>query len=390
MKISVLTPTFNDSASIIKTLDSVLAQTYSNFEIIIINDGSTDDTEKVVKKYIKKHKNISIKYLYQENQDQLNALLHGSKLITGDLVFVLHSDDLLPDQEFFENGVKYFKGHGNIDAIIGDLKIINNKDQVANRWTAGRYYLNRNVPALVLLNNGCNIYGDVALHKAETFTTKIKNNYLTWNTPFWIDLENHAKMLNVHNVEFPMLKYRIHQENYVNSKIGKFNALNGELRTMVSLAKFYDLPLCLVQASLYQLLRRPIIRRLKLFNFFKPCVKNKPMPNSKLYKLLYRAIVHTYGKIPNNPYIKALLSFYNSGSERTITIIFKNEPIYAGKDIRIFAKQLLKNDLPPIYNQVLKEMKIGFGKIITNDAKKAETFCRFLNINPKIHEETKQ
>ena len=57
MKISVLTPSYNDAISIKKTLDSLLMQTYTDWESIIIDDGSTDDTRKIIEEY-KKGKRI--------------------------------------------------------------------------------------------------------------------------------------------------------------------------------------------------------------------------------------------------------------------------------------------------------------------------------------------
>ena len=55
MKVSILTPTYNDGESIIETLNSIKEQTYENWEHIIIIDGSTDNTEKIIKDYKKKN-----------------------------------------------------------------------------------------------------------------------------------------------------------------------------------------------------------------------------------------------------------------------------------------------------------------------------------------------
>ena len=54
MKISIIMPTYNDKDSIVETFDSVINQTYTNWELIIIDDGSTDNTEEVIKNYIEK------------------------------------------------------------------------------------------------------------------------------------------------------------------------------------------------------------------------------------------------------------------------------------------------------------------------------------------------
>ena len=55
MKIYILMPTYNDSSTIVYSLDSILSQSYKNYEIIIVDDGSTDDTKKVINNYKKKY-----------------------------------------------------------------------------------------------------------------------------------------------------------------------------------------------------------------------------------------------------------------------------------------------------------------------------------------------
>ena len=52
-KVSIIMPTYNDGISIKETLDSVMCQTYENWELVIVNDGSTDETETVIKEYKK-------------------------------------------------------------------------------------------------------------------------------------------------------------------------------------------------------------------------------------------------------------------------------------------------------------------------------------------------
>ena len=97
MKISILMPTYNDADTIKETLDSVFQQTYKDWEIIIVDDGSTDNTKKVIEQYKKNNdKDNRIIYVKQKNADQLNAILNGINYITGDYISILHSDDLLP------------------------------------------------------------------------------------------------------------------------------------------------------------------------------------------------------------------------------------------------------------------------------------------------------
>jgi len=89
--VSVVVPTFNRSYCLGRTIDSVLAQSYQDFEIIVIDDGSADDTrEMMVERYGRESR---LRYVYQENQGVSAARNHGFRLVRGDYVALLDSDD---------------------------------------------------------------------------------------------------------------------------------------------------------------------------------------------------------------------------------------------------------------------------------------------------------
>ncbi len=89
--VSVIIPAYNSSKFIEQTVDSVLAQTYKNYEIIVIDDGSTDDTKRILQPYINKKQ---IRYIYQENKKQAAAKNTGFKHAKGELIAFLDHDDL--------------------------------------------------------------------------------------------------------------------------------------------------------------------------------------------------------------------------------------------------------------------------------------------------------
>lgn len=119
-KISVLMPTYNDAQYITKSLHSIFEQNYNNWELIIVNDGSTDETERLIKSF----DDNRIKYIYQENSGQLNALLTGSKYIEGDIVLLFHSDDELANNRVFSNIIHSFDSHKEMDGLYADYLII--------------------------------------------------------------------------------------------------------------------------------------------------------------------------------------------------------------------------------------------------------------------------
>lgn len=90
-KVSIIVPVYNCENYISTCLESILNQTYSNNEIIIINDGSIDNSEQIIKKYIEKDNRII--YLYQDNSGPSEARNKGIQTSTGEYLVFIDSDD---------------------------------------------------------------------------------------------------------------------------------------------------------------------------------------------------------------------------------------------------------------------------------------------------------
>lgn len=98
--ISVIVPTYNYGHLITETLESISAQSYSNWECIIVDDGSTDDTAKVVRNYIKQHPEQNFQYVYQSNSGLFASRNAGIKKARGLYIQFLDADDLLSKDKF--------------------------------------------------------------------------------------------------------------------------------------------------------------------------------------------------------------------------------------------------------------------------------------------------
>ena len=97
--VSVIIPTYNYAHLIIETLQSVLAQTYTHWECLVIDDGSTDHTSVVVPDFIKQYSKYNFKYVKTENGGTSAAKNAGLALASGELTQFLDADDLLsPDK----------------------------------------------------------------------------------------------------------------------------------------------------------------------------------------------------------------------------------------------------------------------------------------------------
>lgn len=126
--VTVVIPSYNRAQYIAETIESVLGQTYPNIEIIVIDDGSTDNTREIVENYVPR-----VQYVWQENAERGASRNHGLRLAKGEFISFLDSDDLwLPNkveddlaafQDTPEAGV-VFSDAMEIDAEGRELKIM--------------------------------------------------------------------------------------------------------------------------------------------------------------------------------------------------------------------------------------------------------------------------
>lgn len=106
MKVSVIVPVYNVEKYLARCLDSLVNQTLEDIEIIIVNDGSTDNSENIIKQYLKKYSNI--KYFRKANGGLSDARNHGLKYAKGDYVAFVDSDDYV-DNTIYEKMYKIAK-----------------------------------------------------------------------------------------------------------------------------------------------------------------------------------------------------------------------------------------------------------------------------------------
>jgi len=141
MKIYCVIPTYNEAAFIGKTLDSIAAQTYLPKQVVVVNDNSTDDTQKIIDEYTVKHPWISSIYNSSENKH-----LPGSKIIRAfdkgfetldknyDLIVKLDADLILPEN-YFERIVATFNSDARIGMAGGFAYIKKNGEWVLENLT---------------------------------------------------------------------------------------------------------------------------------------------------------------------------------------------------------------------------------------------------------------
>lgn len=116
--VSIIMPVYNGAQFIAEAIDSVLAQTHSNWELIIINDGSTDGSEQVILTY----NDERIQYYQQENKGVSAARNVGLKSMKGDFFCFLDADDLLPKNSF-SSRLEVFNADQHTDFVDGRVEV---------------------------------------------------------------------------------------------------------------------------------------------------------------------------------------------------------------------------------------------------------------------------
>ncbi|MFN8377849.1 MAG: glycosyltransferase [Anaerolineae bacterium] len=126
--VSVIIPTYNRAELLIEALNSVLAQTFQDFEILIIDDGSTDDTKVNLEPYLADSR---IRYIYQTNGGPANARNRGIDEAQGEFIALLDSDDLwLPEK--LEKQVSLLRERLEIGLVYADVIWIAKDGSVIN------------------------------------------------------------------------------------------------------------------------------------------------------------------------------------------------------------------------------------------------------------------
>lgn len=122
---SIVIPAYNRAHMIKQTLESTFLQTYPNYEIIVVDDGSTDNTEAVVKSI----NNTKVVYHKKINEERAVARNVGFNLAKGDYVTLLDSDDFLYPTHL-EEAVKYIKANKQPEVIRFDFDIVDSNKNV--------------------------------------------------------------------------------------------------------------------------------------------------------------------------------------------------------------------------------------------------------------------
>jgi glycosyltransferase involved in cell wall biosynthesis len=171
MKVSIITVCYNSEKTIEKTIKSVLSQNYKNYEYIIIDGGSTDNTIKIIDKYKKK---IDI-FKSEKDRGIYDAINKGIKYSTGSVISILHSDDVFYDKLTINKVISNFKSNQKIDCLIGNTVIVKNDSKKKLRNYKANFF-----------KNWMLYFGFSPPHPSTFFKQKIYQKYGLYNDKYKI------------------------------------------------------------------------------------------------------------------------------------------------------------------------------------------------------------
>ena len=383
VKISVLIPAYNSAKTIVEALESIKNQTYQNWEIILINDGSQDETEEILRRYLGNTK-LSLKYTKQTHHNYFKAIRHGLKYASGEIIFVLDADKILFNQNVFYRAVSTILGE-KCDGMFVGIRAMYQRLKDGKFHLVRPYYRNEVSLIKTALGLGKNIYTNYAFWRREIFETSVYENYLINGMPVWYNAENNLG-LRVVNGNFVGLKYRVSKKaNLGDNPLKQNNSktlfeLSTNLRTLHHIVSRINVPAYSTQATLYNL-----INRLHIASLYPSIFKQGQTSLKEITPLVVKNIKDSE---LDNVYLKTIVDFSNNFDPQKTTkiVIPKGTKIYWGTEIDEFSNKLSKNMLDQFYYDLMKIISQGttIYKIKKDDQKKLEQILDFFTIRDYV------
>lgn len=246
--LTILTPTYNRESTLIRLYDSLIKQTNPNFEWMIIDDGSTDNTEDIIKEF----KGLQIKYIKQENRGKHVALNTGIANIESKLTFIVDSDDLLT-----ENAVDcilaYWQKYSSSQSSLCGMSF--NKGYSITNVVGNDLPFNEKISNFIEIRERMNIKGD----KAEVWVTQllkenpfleIKGEKFLGETYIWWQLAKKYDMLFVNEIIY-IVEYLDSGLSSAGRALRIKNPIGGMAHSEIGLSKEFPLRKRVKHAILY-------------------------------------------------------------------------------------------------------------------------------------------
>lgn len=223
MKISVIVPCYNQGVYLDDCLLSVYNQTYSNWECIVVDDGSTDNTQEVARLWI--NRDSRFRLVSKQNGGLGSARNAGIQICQGDFIQLLDSDDVI-DINKFEIQINQIH-KDNLDIDVADFisyDILNHRytNQYLSPFPKSNYYLDEIIihwENRLSIPCHCIIFSSDLAKRNSLYFDETLPNHEDW--VFWVKLFYHAKTIGITRI--PLAVYRNHGKNMCSDSVSMNN-----------------------------------------------------------------------------------------------------------------------------------------------------------------------
>lgn len=191
MKISIVTATFNSGKTLRDTIESVLRQSHVDFEHILIDGGSKDDTIDIIKEYEPRYGAGRLRWISERDKGIYDAMNKGIGMATGEVVGILNSDDFYTSHDVLEQVAAVMSNPG-IDAVYGDVHYVHE----GHLDGCVRYYTSRP------FHRSWMRFGFMPAHPSFYCRRSVYEKYGTFDLSYKVaaDFENLLRLIFVHHI----------------------------------------------------------------------------------------------------------------------------------------------------------------------------------------------
>ena len=196
MKVSIVMPIYNVEKYVSQSIESILNQEHKSFELIVINDGSTDETENIVKTYLSDDR---IKYYNIGRLGKIKAFNLGYKYVTSDYICFFHGDDIM-NSDFISSRLGHLiSSTKTLVACCGKLETISDDDKYNS--------------IIIPKGEKGSLSGQAVMYKKQLTDIIFPIPEMLPNEDYWMRLNIEHFSDELIHVENIIAKYRIHEDN---------------------------------------------------------------------------------------------------------------------------------------------------------------------------------
>lgn len=201
-KISVVIPCYQHGNHLKECVQSVITQSYKNWECIIVNDGSTDNTSEIAKEFISE----KIFYVHQENMGLPEARNTGINNATGEFILPLDADDTL-NNDALKNMVNAFAFNNDILVVYSDSRDFDNNNKISN--LSNDFTLKDLLASNQLFCTA--MFKTIDVKNNIRYDRFLKLGFEDWE--FWINLWSNYRHKKFKKIDYPVFNYRSHDSS---------------------------------------------------------------------------------------------------------------------------------------------------------------------------------